>query len=76
MGICQSKDKLSKPYCPLCREFIIGYQLFRCVKCRRNYHIQCFTTHVDDMTTCPACNKNVVRLSVNGTDIGDILTSV
>jgi len=65
MGSCQSIPQQSLPYCPLCREYIHDKQHFHCVKCNRNYHVQCFTAHVKDMNTCPACNHDVTKVIKN-----------
>jgi len=65
MGICQSNNKPATPYCELCNEYINTKQLVNCVKCKRKYHIRCFTVHVEDKHTCPICKNEVTKFIKN-----------
>lgn len=66
MGTCQS-NYYNKPYCPLCHEYIINNQDIH-VHRNRNYHGQCFTAHVKDFHTCPACNSNITKADKNASN--------
>ena len=66
MGTCQSKHA-NTPYCLLCYNYIINTPYILC-RCNCNYHIQCFTAHVKDFYTCPACNSNITKADKNASN--------
>ena len=63
MGTCQSKH-VNTPYCILCCKYIINTSYILC-RCNCKYHIQCFTAHVKNFHTCPACNSDLPKTRVN-----------